>query len=82
MYAVGGWQEELSKKGAIFSLGVNFLWERQKLSRNKNRRRMIKKFTNELLEMPKKKKMSGCAYGISNCIFNIRDYLFILLNTE
>lgn len=56
MYAVGGWQEELSKKGAIFSLGVNFLWERQELSRNKNRRRMIKNFTNELLEMPKKKK--------------------------
>lgn len=76
MYAVGGWQEELIKKGAIFSLGVNFLWERQELSRNKNRGKMIKNFTNELIEM------SGCEYGISNCIFNIRDYLFILLNTK
>lgn len=56
MYAIGGWQEELSKKGAIFSLRVNFLWERQELSRNKNRRRMIKNFTNELIEMTKKKK--------------------------
>lgn len=35
MYAVGGWQEELSKKGAIFSLGVNFLCEGQELSGTK-----------------------------------------------